>query len=203
MLVWFQVKKKRKTKPKKPQFEIPKPPSSTAPPGPAYSNQPFTFLSYKQYFANLTKLEYEHTTSEDQLHVWGHVPTWREYRLSKDNDIDPKKPQPVLFRYEVEYDTRSDKIYKLRDMTIRSYLDLARRLAKKATSESEQLILPAKNVRGTKGGTPRNIQDEDEHIIERNIEESKRGGSAKIRNKAWLTFLSRAFVRYFDNDELV
>ena len=87
-------------------------------------------------------------------------------------------------------------------MTIRNYLELARRLAKKETGKSEQVILPAKSVRGTKGGPPRNIQSEDEHIIERNIGEPTTGWSAKIHNKVWLAFLSRAFAGYFDNDEL-
>jgi endopolyphosphatase len=198
----LKKKKKGKKKPRKPRFKMPQPPASTAPPGPAYSNQPFTFLSYTQYFANLTQLEAETTRPEGQWQVWHQVPARREYQLSKDNDIDQKKSESILFRYDVEYDTRTDKIYKLRDMTIRSYLDLARRIAKKKI-KSEQLMLPTKSVHRRNSGPSGNIKDEDENLLERDTREPKQGEVAVVQNKAWRAFLCRAFAGYFDNDELL
>lgn len=103
------LKKKRKKKgkkSKKPNFTIPKPPSKSAPPGPAYSPQTFTFTSYTQYFANLTRI----------------------------NNIDllnkHKKPDPKGFEYEIEYSSNNDTHYELQDLTMRSFLDLAQRIAK-------------------------------------------------------------------------
>lgn len=92
-------KGKGKGKKKKPSFKVPEPPSSTAPPGPAYSNQALTLLGYTQYFANLTRL------NEEALHVKG------DTRLE----------------YEVEY-TTNDEVYNMSDLTVRSYLELATRI---------------------------------------------------------------------------
>ncbi|OJJ49764.1 hypothetical protein ASPZODRAFT_89234 [Penicilliopsis zonata CBS 506.65] len=102
-------KKKKKKKKKKPDFEMPEPPSSSAPPGPAYSNQPLTWLGYTQYFANLTRINEQETT-----------------RFEAEADTNSKED---VFTYEVEYDTKSDKLYKLKDLTVRSIFHLASRLA--------------------------------------------------------------------------
>ena len=48
--------KKKKKHHKKQKFTIPSPPSKSSPPGPAYSPQPFTWTSYTQYYANLTRI---------------------------------------------------------------------------------------------------------------------------------------------------
>lgn len=52
------LKKKKKYK-----FKVPAAPSKSAPPGPAYSPQPLTLLSYTQYFANLTQLNNDFVTA--------------------------------------------------------------------------------------------------------------------------------------------
>lgn len=83
----------------KPSFNIPEPPSPTAPPGPAYSNQALTLLGYTQYFANLTQLNAE-------------ASQMKEY-------------PPIEF--EIEYTTR-DEIYQMKDLTVRSFLELATRI---------------------------------------------------------------------------
>jgi endopolyphosphatase len=95
-----QKKKKHKGK-KKPNFKVPEPPSPTAPPGPAYSNQPFTFLGYTQYFANITRLHEEIAASQ-----------------SSDPRID----------FEIEYNT-NDEVYQMKDLTVRSFFQLANRIA--------------------------------------------------------------------------
>ncbi|KAJ5683610.1 Endopolyphosphatase [Penicillium macrosclerotiorum] len=88
-------------KEKKPDFKIPDPPSSTAPPGPAYSNQPFSLLSYTQYFANLTRINEDAASSGDA---------------------------ETQINFEIEYITSEDDIYQLEDLTVRSFLELAIRI---------------------------------------------------------------------------
>ena len=84
----------------KSNFEIPKPPSSASPPGPAYSNQPLTLLGYTQYFANLTRIN-------DEVAVGG----------EKNARLD----------FEVEYNT-ADDVYQMKDLTVRSFFELATRI---------------------------------------------------------------------------
>jgi endopolyphosphatase len=103
----FHDLKKKKKKDKRPKFKIPKPPSKSAPPGPAYSPQTFTFTSYTQYFANLTRI----------------------------NNIDG--PQSAKFEYEVEYASNNDTQYKLPDLTMRTLLDLAQQMAKEGMKSKE------------------------------------------------------------------
>ncbi|KAJ5561891.1 Endopolyphosphatase Ppn1p-like protein [Penicillium sp. DV-2018c] len=98
----IQKKKKHKGKKKKPDFKVPEPPSSTAPPGPAYSNQAFTFLSYTQYFSNLSKIH-------------------EEIAAGKRGD------NPHL-DFEIEY-TTNDDVYRMKDLTVRSFFQLAAKLA--------------------------------------------------------------------------
>ncbi|KAJ5082254.1 Endopolyphosphatase [Penicillium argentinense] len=99
-----QVKRKKNKKGKKkkkgPSFELPRPPSSTAPPGPAYSNQALSLLGYTQYFANLTRIDEEMQCNKNE---------------------DPR------VEFEVEY-TTSDEVYGLKDLTVRSFLELAIRI---------------------------------------------------------------------------
>jgi len=144
-------KKKKKKGPKKYKFTVPEPPSKSAPPGPAYSPQTLSLLGYTQYFANLTFINNDFTKDDgvraatvdgvDNLtddadadaDDGGAVRTekWKE---GKHKGRKPRKhtPHPNPFRYEVEYSTFNDSIYALRDMSVRSYLDLARRIGDSA-----------------------------------------------------------------------
>jgi hypothetical protein len=94
-------KKKGKDKKKKPKFKVPEPPSSTAPPGPAYSNQAFTLLGYTQYYSNLTKIH--------------------EQIAAGERGDDPR------IDYEIEY-TTNDDVYQMKDLTVRSFFQLAARI---------------------------------------------------------------------------
>ncbi len=87
---------------KKHKFVKPHPPSKSQPPGPAYSPQTFSWASYTQYFANLTRINPEFAS--------------------------PRKSKRAKFAYEVEYDTKNDTVFELEDLTVRSYLDLAARI---------------------------------------------------------------------------
>ncbi|EPS29456.1 hypothetical protein PDE_04405 [Penicillium oxalicum 114-2] len=116
--------KKNKDKDRKPpSFPIPEPPSSSAPPGPAYSNQPFTLLSYTQYFANLTRLNAEVAVTQ------GH-----------------KDPQ---IEFEVEYSTLDEGACQMADLTVRSFLELAIKIGEDgpvASAESPATDTPTGEV---------------------------------------------------------
>jgi endopolyphosphatase len=133
-------------KKKKPDFKIPDGPSATGPPGPAYSNQPLTFLSYTQYFANLTRLNGRAASSAVE--------------------------QPGI-EYEVEYSTRDDDVYRMKDLTVRSWLKLATRIGEEGAVSHGTDSDPTANKKKKK----------------------------KV-NKAWRTFLARAFTGFVDVDGL-
>lgn len=122
--------KKKHRRPKKPRFKVPKPPSKTSPPGPAYSPQPLTLLGYTQYYLNLTRLYNNDTIISSLSDDNSPDAEIKPEDGSGANILDPVRPKghskPVEF--EVEYDTRDDSIYKLKDLTMRSLLDLATRI---------------------------------------------------------------------------
>lgn len=65
-----QIKRKQKGKkgkkgPKKYKFKVPRGPSKSTPPGPAYSPQVFTWTRYVQYFANLTNINNDFVEMQD------------------------------------------------------------------------------------------------------------------------------------------
>ena len=97
------------TSKKKHKFKAPKPPSPTSPPGPAYSPQPMTWTKYTQLYANLTTINNEPSSSSSGSH---------------------QKPSPKPFTFEIEYDTATDKIYAMKDLTVLSYLKLAERIGR-------------------------------------------------------------------------
>ncbi|KGO67788.1 Endopolyphosphatase, Ppn1p-like protein [Penicillium italicum] len=137
-------KKKGKDKKKKPKFKVPEPPSSTAPPGPAYSNQPFTLLGYTQYYSNLTKL-YEKIAAGEQ---------------GDDPRID----------YEIEY-TTNDDVYQMKDLTVRSFFQLAARIGEEGAEEKYTGDISSEGV--------------DAAVKKK-----------KPANDVWRTFLRRAFVGF-------
>ncbi|CAG8017151.1 unnamed protein product [Penicillium salamii] len=137
-------KKKKGKKGKKPDFKVPDGPSSTAPPGPAYSNQPFTFLGYTQYYANITRIQEE---------------------------IDENQPEDPRLNFEVEY-TTNDDVYRMKDLTVRSFFQLAGRIA----DEDAQADTSSTADWSAKKKKPKNL--------------------------IWRAFLRRAFVGYEDIDHL-
>ncbi|KAJ5247148.1 hypothetical protein N7468_002131 [Penicillium chermesinum] len=90
------------------EFKVPDAPSPTSPPGPAYSNQALSFLGYTQYFANLTRINAE---------------------VAAGGQSDPR----VMF--EVEYST-DDKSYRMKDLTVRSFYELAIRIAEEGDASA-------------------------------------------------------------------
>lgn len=104
-----ETQRKKKNREKKPDSNIPDGPSSTTPPGPAYSNQPLTLLGWTQYFANLTKL----------------------------NHLADSKGKKPHIEYEVEYTTSDKGDSQMKDLTVRSFLDLATRIGEDGVASKD------------------------------------------------------------------
>ncbi|WEW55798.1 Endopolyphosphatase [Emydomyces testavorans] len=188
-------KKKHKKKKKPPKFTIPMPPSSTAPPGPAYSNQPFTWLGYTQYFANITKINsrFERTSEPPKRLL-----NWREYLLQKAEDNSGNGP----FEFEVEYNTTSDEVFQLKDMTVKSYLKLARKIARSPELTQIQSNCVDDRSQSCEGrASPGELDLQLENAGSHGFDESERDVRL-LRKNAWKIFLHRAFVGYFDEAEL-
>ncbi|KAI9041913.1 endopolyphosphatase [Aspergillus affinis] len=158
-------KKKKGGKKKPPNFKVPEPPSKSAPPGPAYSNQPLTWLKYTQYFANLTTINEQVSTASEQSDNSSVTGT------GKPNFDD-------IFSFEVEYDTRDDHTYKMKDLTVRSFFKLATRIAENYSSKRKS------------------------NSNEIDAEGKKKKKKKSKTNQVWRTFLQRAFVGFLDDDEL-
>ncbi|PYH39856.1 endopolyphosphatase [Aspergillus neoniger CBS 115656] len=180
-------KKKKKSKDK-----VPKPPSPTAPPGPAYSNQALTWLGYTQYYANLTEINRQmaqrHQTSADEFSDSDQDSGARELKLAD------------VFTFEVEYDTRNDKIYQMEDLTVRSFFKLAKRISKDKAGKNDIWVedATAEELDTNASGTGE-IGDEVE-VEKKKHEKHKK--SKKSKNRTWRAFLERAFVGTLDRDEL-
>lgn len=150
-------KKKHKT----PKFPVPKPPSKSAPPGPGYSPQPLTLQSFTQYYANLTKIH--------QL-----------IQADKKSETPEKH-----FKYKVEYSSNDDKYYQMKDLTVRSMLDLAERIGRDTLKISGTDSAPA-------GQEP-----------EIEIDKAKDAKKIhKMKNRLWKEFVKRAFVHTKPDEEI-
>ncbi|XDG07137.1 hypothetical protein ABKA04_006752 [Annulohypoxylon sp. FPYF3050] len=210
--VEIEQKKKKKGKhgkdPNPPDLQIPDAPAKGSLPGPGYYPQPLTLKGYVQYYANLTVINNDITADnvdEDEL-------SSNKWDAGKHHDKKPKhdKPQPKEFNYQVEYTTFDDKIYKLKDLTVRSFLRLAHRIGEtsaKSTKLSEEYE-----------------DDDDDEVVDYDVEDlefveeeedsdndleaekkkkkKKKGGHKMKNTKIWLHFLKHAFVSTKSVDEL-
>jgi endopolyphosphatase len=135
------TKTKRKYK-----YKVPKGPQKGSEPGPAYRRQQLTLTGYTQYFANLTRINNDfvsdsvtdnatHSVFGLELGDNGDIDTskWKEGKHHGHQGKKPRpEPHPAEFAFEVEYDTRTDKMYKLKDLTVRSFVDLGRRIGRQS-----------------------------------------------------------------------
>ena len=156
-------------------FKIPNSPSKSAPPGPAYSPQTFTWLKYAQYYANLTISNNDFTTSG-----------WKEGKHKNEEPASNPQPNPKKLTFEVEYDTADDKVYSMKDLTILSHLKLAETIGqyKSKTGVPEELD---GNKRGKK---------------KKKKKHKKKGKRKKHINRVWHAFVRRAFVGAIDDAQL-
>jgi endopolyphosphatase len=201
---------KEKKKPKRHKFKIPNAPSKSSPPGPAYSPQTLSLLGYKQYYANLSYINNDFhgngpTNSEDFIDAG----KWKEGHHK--GKVKKGKPKPKAFKFHVEYDTLNDKIYGLKDLTVRSYLDLAKRIS---ASKGGGKSLEAEDSQVYCGDEPDidevthnegDHQDKDSSADDMNTEKAKdkkkkkkkkhkKKKKKKSHNKVWYAFVTRAFV---------
>lgn len=175
-------KKKHKKKPK-PNFRIPDPPSRSIPPGPAYSPQSLSLLSIKQYYANIT--EANKAAQKDLLdsEIAGPTITVELFETLMQKH----------FYFELEYDSKDDKVYHMKDLTLRSWLGLAEKIGRTEYDPQSDL----ENV---------DISSQEEYIHQEDSSDDgvscskkhKKGKKRKEKtlkkNKLWHTFLRRAFV---------
>ncbi|KAF2691234.1 Endopolyphosphatase [Lentithecium fluviatile CBS 122367] len=224
-------------KKKKYKFKVPKRPSKSSLPGPAYSPQPLTLISYTQYFANLTHINNDFVaSSKSDLPEGNATHTVFGLDVSEDGDVDASKwkegkhhghqgkkprpkPHPKTFKFEVEYDTRSDKRYKLKDLTVRSFVDLARRigrdaLGKKGVEESvyEDGDDDLSDDEEYDDDDVEDVEEDDDDLeCETKVETSKKSKKGKkgkkhkkkpSKNGAWFAFVQRAFVGTMDPHDI-
>lgn len=199
--------KKKKKKPKKPNFTVPKGPSKTTPPGPAYSPQTLTWLNYVQYYANLTYInnDFHHDAESDTVEA-------DKWKQGKHYGKKPKKPKdkvkPNPFSFEVLYNTSDDKVYGLPDMTVVSYLKLAKRIGEFEGSTTD--VLPPYDPFNPDPNTDTEEDNSDSVDVDIgvDVETAKKHKNRKHmkkkrrKNKVWLTFVKRAFVGALDDDEI-
>ncbi|KAF4971070.1 hypothetical protein FSARC_2018 [Fusarium sarcochroum] len=195
--------RKGKKKPKNPELVIPEDPPKGSTPGPAYSPQPFTFMGYTQYFANLTYINNDLTDLAE-------TSKWRDGDFS-DEVPNHNKPKPKKFNYEVEYSTFTDKIFKLPDLTVRSYLRLASRIAKRKAKKGK-----GKSVQEYNQDFEYDSDDDDDDDAfefpeyadddaESDFDSTRKGKKRKPRrksNKVWRHFLQEAFVNTIPEKQL-
>jgi len=219
-------KKKKPKKPKNPDFYMPSPPTKGTPPGPAYSPQPFTLTGYTQYFANLTHINNDYAPIPDDFHNntdSGDVVDEEKWREGKHKGKKPKEqpPNPRKFKYEVEYNTFSDKAYKLKDLTVKSYIKLAHRIGKYNSPKGLQIRDELNNgeyehqiedtaesngeeiniIKEVDGGEDDSLDFQDES--KKNGKKDKKKHHKKHKkNKVWLQFIRRAFIGTLGEDQL-
>lgn len=158
--------KGKKGKPKDPNLVVPNPPEEKSPPGPAYAPQPLTWTGYTQYYANISLIN----------------------KQAKNENGDRGE-----FKYEVEYDTFSDPMYKLADMTVRNYVKLAYRLGLAKNKKVKEDSLG--DLAEEDDYTRKENLDVDDQIECQVLDAGKKNRRRKRQsNKAWRRFTRYAFV---------
>ncbi|KAI1374149.1 Endopolyphosphatase [Hypoxylon crocopeplum] len=203
-----EIEKKKKKKGGKPsKVKIPDPPAKKDPPGPAYFPQPLTLVGFTQYYANLTYLNNDIAD--------GDGPSSMHWDAGKHQGKTPKhdKPKPKEFSFEVEYTTFDDKIYKLKDLTVRSLLRLAHRIGQTSDAKSKELIEEFEPEDDDDDDFDDAEVEESEEELDEELEvekkkkkkggkKHKKGHKKKKNTKIWLHFLKHAFVSTRSVDEL-
>lgn len=187
---------RKKKKNRKYKFKVPEAPSKSSPPGPAYSPQSLSLLKYTQYYANITHINNDFQAigrSDTSMEKQVGAQKWREgkHKGKRPHDKD-HSPQPKSFKFQVHYDTREDDVYHLKDLTMPSLVDLARRIGNfKAESD---------DAADSDAGSAEN-EGVDAAKRKKKHKKHKHGKHTK-RNEAWYTFIRRAFVETMPPEEI-
>ncbi|KAE8453769.1 hypothetical protein EG329_009281 [Mollisiaceae sp. DMI_Dod_QoI] len=192
-------KKDKKKKPKHPDLTVPSAPSKHSPPGPAYSPQSLTLLGYTQYFANLTHINNDHFVApgEDSEQVGSDK--WHEGK-HKGKQPKDKAPKPKPFKFEVEYDTFTDKVYKMKDLTVRSYIKLAHRIGQYKPEKGDEIDDVSEEA--SQEDSADESLESDNEVSESGKHKKKKHHRQQEKNKVWLRFIKRAFVGTLEDEEL-
>lgn len=195
--------KKHKKKPSNPDLIIPDPPTKKSPPGPAYSPQPLTLLGYTQYFANLTHINNDFIKPQE-LEVSGDDIDADKWHKGKHHGKYPKEksPKPKPFQYQVEYDTFTDPIYKLKDMTVRSYIKLAHRIGQYKPEKGGQVDEDEMEEHTSDDDYDEDYEDDDADAENYKGKKHKKKKQQHEKNKVWLRFIERAFVGTLEDEDL-
>ncbi|MCJ1249365.1 Endopolyphosphatase [Trapelia coarctata] len=188
-----------RSRPEQLKLKIPKGPSKSSPPGPAYSPQTFSWTGYTQYFANLTNINNDFTvdTDEDTLAPYG----WKEGKHHGKHPKHHLRPNPKQFKFDVEYDTRNDTVFGLEDLTVKSYLKLAGRIGQYRPKAGDKMLSEELGI-----GHGSNVEEETDlrSRVKHKKGKKKHGkhGKRKVINKVWFAFVRRAFIGTRDDEEL-
>ncbi|KAJ2975867.1 hypothetical protein NUW58_g8241 [Xylaria curta] len=194
--------KKGKKPPKEPNLRLPEPPAKGTPPGPAYFPQTLTLLGFTQYYANLTYINNDLVSSpnDDDVSSEGWNPGKHKGKTPKHDEAQPKE-----FRFEVEYSTFNDEIYKLEDLTVKSFVRLAHRIGQ-ASKKSDSWVVEDESSDDLAAEDAVNDNDDYDDGDDSDAQELASSGRKKHKRKkalkTWMHFLKHAFVSTKGKDEL-
>ena len=204
-------KGKKHHKSKKSKFVVPKPPSKSAPPGPAYSPQTLSWLGYTQYYANLTQINNDFTGGQSNEIE---ADKWHDGKHSGKKPKEKSKTHHRKFEYQVEYNTRNDSIFGLQDLTVRSYLDLAGRIGQYKPAEVDSFQQES-HIEDTEfplleEGASENcdaVSCQGDEVSEQKKKKHKKHHGKKHKHrkaitKIWFAFVNRAYVGSRDKEDL-
>ncbi|KAI1435343.1 Endopolyphosphatase [Xylaria sp. CBS 124048] len=214
--------KGKKTPPKNPNLHVPAAPVKGTLPGPAYRPQSLSLLGYTQYYANLTEINNDIPSELEGDSMWSWA--WKPGKyLGK--TPQHRKPQPRKFQFEVEYNTFDDKIYKLKDLTVKNLVKLAYRIGQVSSKSIAQVSdgfdedddyddEDGNDDEGENHDDDDNDdEDEDEDEVDnpdssdfvtggKKNKKDKKDRKDKKAHKVWLHFLKHAFVSTKSKKEL-
>jgi len=138
-----------------------------------------------------------HNSSEDDIEP----EKWKEGK-HKGKDPKTEKPHPKPFQFEIEYDTFTDKIYKLKDLTVRSYIKLAHRIGQYKPEKGDGIDEADDDEEYGEDDENDDYDEESNELEIANKHKKKKHHRQHEKNKVWLRFVSRAFVGTLEQEEL-
>ncbi|KAJ3472011.1 hypothetical protein NLG97_g11366 [Lecanicillium saksenae] len=139
--------------------------------------QTLSWTALTQYYANLTTIN-------------------NEAEHKGDHSINPIK-------FEVEYDTRDDDWYQLKDLTVRELLKLAHSIGVDGDHSGEEAGAVEEEEEEEWESDSDDDDDDADASGKKKGKKGKKGKKKKDKkNKLWIEFLRRAFVGTMDDDDL-
>ncbi|RDA90043.1 hypothetical protein CP533_4924, partial [Ophiocordyceps camponoti-saundersi (nom. inval.)] len=155
---------------------VPEAPAEESLPGPAHRAQPLTLTGYVQYYANLSRM--------------------------RDSSGEEEEEGGAL-EYRVEYNTREDGLYRLRDLTVKRYLHLAYRMGRRgSTSGGGKGFGEASLKMGDKKGGKNKKKKKQKKQKQKQKHRGRDEDGEEEENKTWMHFLRHAFVSTMSREEL-